>query len=166
LYIYSIWAFLEGWGAWNAQNKFRGLAHLSSRLSQKIAGIELEIQILTEQWFKYDKQSLYYSQRERERERERERDTVTKGIELAVKKIFTITQGKGSDISECDTIAQGKGATSATRPALFRAGGTRKLRARRPTVEAAPRRTRGLGCGPTYDSSGQGERPHTSSIAT
>ncbi len=30
LYIYSIWAFLEGWGAWNDQNKFRGLAHLSS----------------------------------------------------------------------------------------------------------------------------------------
>ncbi len=29
--VYSIFVFLEGWGAWNDQNKFRGLAHLSSR---------------------------------------------------------------------------------------------------------------------------------------
>jgi hypothetical protein len=33
LYIYSIWAFLEGWGAWNGRNEFRGLAHLSSSLA-------------------------------------------------------------------------------------------------------------------------------------
>ncbi len=31
IFVYKfIFVFLEGWGAWNDQNKFRGLAHLSS----------------------------------------------------------------------------------------------------------------------------------------
>jgi hypothetical protein len=41
LYIYSIWAILEGWGAWNDQNIIRGLAHLSSANKKEIRqGIE------------------------------------------------------------------------------------------------------------------------------
>jgi hypothetical protein len=36
LYIYSIWAILEGWEAWNGLNIIRGLAHLSSSMAFRL----------------------------------------------------------------------------------------------------------------------------------
>ncbi len=40
LYIFSIWAIFEGWGAWNAVNIIRGLSHLSSRHAANRAEIK------------------------------------------------------------------------------------------------------------------------------